>query len=74
MPNVKTRRIMVHRFHMDCPIHGIKVIEGTDRSVPLTDEIVVDNNLTSREKRQRARKAAKEKSDARHSDVPRSGL
>ncbi len=33
VPNRKERTIKVYRFALDCPIHGIKVLSGEDRSV-----------------------------------------
>jgi len=77
VPNRKERSIKVYRFALDCPVHGIKVLEGEDRSVkkPVEEPISrAEQNRINRQERRKRRLARQEEEDARHPDVPPAGL
>jgi hypothetical protein len=63
VPDMDKRSVFVHRFDMLCPVH--RVITAVNH-VPLETrefaEEVVDTPLTAREKRQKARREARRKS------------
>jgi hypothetical protein len=56
----KTGKIEGYRFDAKCPVHRIiSAVNGVPVEVRQVEEKVVDKPLTAREKRQKARKAAR---------------